>query len=184
MSNPVKTLNDPEIGEIFFHKNDRAKRYIIRVKHKQVNVTVPRYGTFRFAENFFHENRNHVLTQINRQHPPPESSNYDETELRRQALSYLPKQLKYLAKTHHFQYQSVKIRKSKTRWGSCSSKKTINLSFYLMLLPIHLIDYVLLHELCHTVEMNHSLAFWNLLNQHTQGKVKALRKELRDHHLR
>ncbi|MDR0546646.1 MAG: M48 family metallopeptidase [Dysgonamonadaceae bacterium] len=184
MPNSVKILNDPEIGEILFRKNDRAKRYIIRVKQKQVSVTIPRYGTFRFAENFFRENRNQVLTQINQQQPSPEPPNYDEMELRRQALSYLPKQLKYLADTHHFHYQSVKIRKSKTRWGSCSSKKIINLSFYLMLLPVHLIDYVLLHELCHTVEMNHSVAFWTLLDRHTGGKAKALRKELRNHHLR
>lgn len=76
-------------------------------------------------------------------------------------------------------YASVKINSSQGRWGSCSTKKDINLSYYLVLLPSYLIDYVLLHELCHTREMNHSERFWSLLNQFTEGKALALRGELK-----
>ena len=109
--------------------------------------------------------------------------NKAENELRTRAKEYLPVEIQRLAQQHDFHYKQIKIRKSKTRWGSCSSKGTINLSFYLMLLPSHLIEYVLLHELCHTVEMNHSAAFWSLLDRYTQGRAKTLRKELRQYHI-
>jgi predicted metal-dependent hydrolase len=73
----------------------------------------------------------------------------------------------------------VKINSSRGRWGSCSAKKTINLSLFLLLLPQHLIDYVLLHELCHIREMNHSVRFWKLLDSFTDEKALQLREELK-----
>ncbi len=98
--------------------------------------------------------------------------------LRRNAKIVLPPRLYMLSMKHGLPYEQLKINSSKGRWGSCSAKKHINLSCYLMLLPSHLIDYVLLHELAHTKEMNHSEDFWALLDKLTNGKAKALRKEL------
>lgn len=98
--------------------------------------------------------------------------------LRRNAKIVLPPRLYMLSMRHGLPYEQLKINSSKGRWGSCSAKKHINLSCYLMLLPSHLIDYVLLHELAHTKEMNHSEKFWALLDKLTDGKAKALRKEL------
>jgi len=89
-----------------------------------------------------------------------------------------PRRVKVLAKKYKFEYNRVKINKSCGRWGSCSSKKDINLSYYLMLLPEYLIDFVILHELCHTKEMNHGNNFWLLLDEVTNGKAKELTKEL------
>lgn len=102
-----------------------------------------------------------------------------EESLRRNAKSILPPRLLRLSKLCGLPFASVKINSSKGRWGSCSAGKNINLSFFLVLLPSHLIDYVLLHELCHTREMNHGERFWKLLNQFTNGKSLALREELR-----
>ena len=101
-----------------------------------------------------------------------------EESMRRNAKSILPPRLERLSKQCGLSYTSVKINSSQGRWGSCSGRKDINLSYYLVLLPSHLIDYVLLHELCHTREMNHSERFWALLNQLTEGKALALREEL------
>lgn len=98
--------------------------------------------------------------------------------LRRNAKIVLPPRLYMLSMKHGLPYEQLKINSSKGRWGSCSVKKHINISCYLMLLPSHLIDYVLLHELAHTKEMNHSEKFWALLDKLTDGKAKALRKEL------
>jgi len=174
----IKIINDSELGEIVFQKNTRAKNYIFRIKDGRLFVTIPKYGIFAKANEFLLVNKHKFLKKIQMQ-PTHHITDVDDIALRKKALSVLPAQLARLASMHNFVYLSVKIRKSRTRWGSCSSKKTISLSLYLMILPEHLIEYVLLHELCHTVHMNHSAAFWNLLNKFTDNKARELRKELR-----
>lgn len=101
--------------------------------------------------------------------------------LKKEAKRILPDQVKVLANQYGFKYSGVKIQSSKTRWGSCSKKQNINLSFYLMLLPAHLADYVILHELCHTREMNHGERFWKLMDEVTGGKTKKLRAEMKQY---
>lgn len=104
-----------------------------------------------------------------------------EEALRRNAKIILPMRLYQLSGEHNLPYKSVKINSSRGRWGSCSARKAINLSYFLVLLPPHLIDYVLLHELCHTREMNHGDRFWALLNSMTDGKAFELREELKSY---
>ena len=101
--------------------------------------------------------------------------------MRKKAEEYLPPLVQYWSSLFDLPYNKVTISKARSRWGSCSSKRDISLSFYLMLLPAHLMDYVILHELAHTRELNHGPKFWELLNQLTDGKALALRKELRMH---
>lgn len=60
-------------------------------------------------------------------------------------------------------YDKISIRKTKTRWGSCSSKGNLSFNLYLILLPYHIVEYVVVHEVCHLVEMNHSHKFWLLV---------------------
>jgi predicted metal-dependent hydrolase len=103
--------------------------------------------------------------------------------LRKEAKRLLPDRTKQLADKFGFKFSDIKIQSSKTRWGSCSQAKSINLSLYLMLLPAHLIDYVILHELCHTKEMNHGDKFWSLMDKVTAGKSKEYRKELKNYHM-
>ena len=95
----------------------------------------------------------------------------------------MPDRVKQLAEKYKFRYSSVKIQPSKTRWGSCSRERSINLSQYLLLLPAHLVDYVILHELCHTIEMNHGPRFWKLMDEVTDGQSKTLRAGLKDYHM-
>ena len=96
------------------------------------------------------------------------------------AKKVLPQRLETLAREHGFSYNRCTLRDVHTRWGSCSSKGNINLSIYLMLLPDRLVNYVVLHELCHTIEMNHSGRFWALLDKAVApAKAKELRAELK-----
>lgn len=104
-----------------------------------------------------------------------------EEALKKNAKLILPARLRQLSLDYGFSYSTVKINSSKGRWGSCSAGKNINLSYYMILLPQHLIDYVILHELSHTKEMNHGERFWAILNQCTDGKALALRKELKSY---
>lgn len=104
-----------------------------------------------------------------------------ERALKHEAKRLLPLRIGELAVRHGFGFRNIRIQSSRGRWGSCSSGKTINLSCFLMLLPGHLIDYVLLHELCHTVEMNHGEHFWRLMDRVTDGKALELRRELKCH---
>ncbi len=85
--------------------------------------------------------------------------------LRKEACHVLPKRLDELAKRFNFKYNKVSVRNASTRWGSCSGENNISLNLHLMRLPEHLIDMVLLHELCHTIEKNHSKSFWDLLEK-------------------
>jgi predicted metal-dependent hydrolase len=103
--------------------------------------------------------------------------------LRKEAKRLLPDRTKQLAGKFGFQYADLKIQSSKSRWGSCSRARSINLSVFLMLLPTHLIDYVILHELCHTKEMNHGDKFWAWMDRVTDNKSKALRAELKKYNM-
>lgn len=83
--------------------------------------------------------------------------------LRQAGKKYLELRTRQLAAQYGFKVNVITIKNIKTRWGSCSTKNNINLNLRLMMAPEQVIDYVIIHELCHTVEMNHSQNFWKLV---------------------
>lgn len=80
-----------------------------------------------------------------------------------QASAYLPRRLQYLADMGGFHFSKIRFSNAKGRWGSCSSQGVISLNVALMNLPKEIIDYVLIHELAHTKQLNHSAEFWGLV---------------------
>jgi hypothetical protein len=98
--------------------------------------------------------------------------------LKQQAEKLLPQRLQALARQHGFEYDTVTVKQLKSRWGSCSDRRDIALNCFLMQLPWHLIDYVLLHELTHTRVMAHGPRFWDELGRYVPN-LKTIRKEIK-----
>lgn len=142
---------------------EQTSRFLLRQKGDEVQVVCP--SDTDFTQAMRQDWLRHVIVEV----------------MRRRAKEVLPQRLAALASAHQLKYNQVRVNASIGRWGSCSASGNINLSLYLVLLPIHLIDYVLLHELSHTREMNHGPRFWALLDQLTDGKARALREELKQY---
>jgi hypothetical protein len=100
--------------------------------------------------------------------------------LRNQAERLLPQRLRALAEMHDFTYKSVGVKQLTGRWGSCDTDKNIVLNLFLMQLPWHLIDYVLLHELTHTKALHHGPDFWQEFEKHLPH-ARALRREIKQY---
>lgn len=100
-----------------------------------------------------------------------------------EALEILPAKTEKLAKKYGFKYKSLNVKNTISRWGSCSYDNRISLSLHLMRLPEHLIDHVILHELCHTIEKNHGKNFWALLEK-VSPNARKLAKELKKYDAR
>lgn len=98
--------------------------------------------------------------------------------LKSESTLLLPGRLAELARAHGYTYKDVQIKKLTSRWGSCSSQKSISLSYYLIQLPWPLIDYVLLHELTHTKHLHHGKEFWAALEQ-IMPEAKTVKKILK-----
>ncbi len=104
--------------------------------------------------------------------------------MRLESKEYFPLRVAELARMNGFKFSSVKIRNSKSRWGSCSYLNDISLSLHLICLPDALSDYVILHELTHTIHKNHGSEFWKLLEKvdiYAKSRSKELKRFRQKH---
>ena len=110
---------------------------------------------------------------------PPAAEKARVEELRRAAKADLPDRIGRLSRITGLKYNKLTIRASRTKWGSCTGTNNISLSLFLMTLPEHLRDFVIVHELCHTVHHDHSPKFHALVDRLVGGNEKALNREIK-----
>ena len=148
----------------------RRKTIAIQVNSDlSVTVRAPYGVTEKYIEEVLNKNEAWISKQMNEikvKKKSVESGNVENLTLDKikaladQALETIPTRVEYFARIIGVTYGNITIRNQKTRWGSCSSKGNLNFNCLLMLAPPEVLDYVVVHELCHRKQMNHSKAFW------------------------
>ncbi len=98
------------------------------------------------------------------------------------AFDFISKRVSHFNKVYNLKFNKINIKNQKTRWGSCSKKGNLNFNYKILLLPKKTSDYIIVHEMCHLKEFNHSQKFWNLVAKAIPS-YSEIKKELRHKHL-
>jgi predicted metal-dependent hydrolase len=174
-----KTTSQKISGEVTLFKPDsvfQSRKTIVRfIQHEKNSISAKlKHGNLDFYYN-------------------PTSIDFNNSEIQEfikkailkalkiEAEPFLVDKTKKLAAAHNIKINSISIGTAGTRWGSCNSRDELNLSCRLMFLPDNLIDYIILHELCHVAHKNHSKRFHDLLDKLVDGKSKSLNTQLKKH---
>jgi predicted metal-dependent hydrolase len=148
-------------------------------------VSAPRRLTLGDIENYILQKSDWVLSKLKIFKKKSESSIFRETnvnnysQLKKTALNLAQKKATEFNQYYNLTYRRISIRNQKTRWGSCSRTGNLNYNYKIALLPERLVDYIIVHELCHLQEFNHSRRFWDLVAQ-TVPDFKQRRKEIKN----
>ena len=146
-------------------------------------VTAPQSASENVIERFIIKKSRWVTDKINyfKQFPTKtlaKSNRADFLKHKESALKLAKRRTEYFNGIYKFKFNKINIRNQKTRWGSCSTKGNINFNYKIALLPEKLSDYIIVHELCHLGEFNHSRKFWNLVAK-TVPDYLEIKRELR-----
>lgn len=224
---PKTIINIPDIGDVEFSKNTRAKSIRIHISGSRVKVTYPRYVSRLVAKTYViskkswineHKTTSHefhngdligkqhrlelkntssqkvtskvstdtlhinIPDQLDPQSPEVQKKIKAKIEkiLKTECENLITDRLKDIAYENNLNFKSINYKKLSRRWGSCDNKHNIILNIYLVQLPWDLIDYVIVHELAHTIELNHSLSFWAIVES-ILPEYKKNKKDIKNH---
>lgn len=179
---------------IRWRRNPKARRYILRVKSACLFATIPRGGSQREAWEFIERSQPWIERQLAKPAPAPRThvwfrgeripvDQFDPEFVQSIAAVELTRRTRELALQTGSEISRVTIRSQRTRWGSCSARRTISLNWRLIQTPAFVVDYIILHELMHLRQMNHSAKFWREVESVCPGWREAeawLKKNGRD----
>lgn len=175
----------------FLNIHDKQLGYTLKFSAKASKISLAVYSTGEFVvtapkkvnedlvELFLLNNSNWIQKKLNLV-SSREKVNHDSfKDSKIKALNFVISRLEYFSSIYNFKYNRVTVRDQKTRWGSCSKNKNLSFNYKLLFIPRDLADYVIVHELCHLHEMNHSYKFWALVAKVVPdylSKRKALKR--------
>ena len=162
--------------DIVLIRSDRRSFAIEIGRDKKIKVRVPRRASKAQIEGLLKEKQDWILRTLDKidKRNAIEKSEENQIEklepeevkkLKKEARNHLASLTEYWAEKIGVSYGRISIRGQKTRWGSCSSKGNLNYNYLLMLCPDDVIEYVVIHELCHRIYMNHSKRFWEKIEE-------------------
>ena len=164
---------------ISLRKQAKTSHISIRIRGQAVTVSIPKLLPYRAAEQFVSAQKDWIIEQLARveanQWLPTEADYKTDKKIARKLVS---EKLEYWNKFYAFEWGRVAIRDQSTRWGSCSSQGNLNFNWKIVHLPNELQDYLIVHELCHLENPNHSKKFWAAVAE-TLPDHKQLRKKLK-----
>ena len=177
--------------------NDKNIQYELRESHRarclritihpggELSATLPHGMNMDKLENFIRQKADWILRKIKlaqRRKPSiylPKSSRREYLKHKEQARTLAKSKIDEFNRFYSFRYRRVSIRNPKSRWGSCSKNGNLNFNYRIIHLPEKYLDYIIVHELCHLKEFNHSKKFWSLVEK-TIPDYKNIRKKFRN----
>ena len=175
---------------ITFDEIDCTLKKVRRSKHlritihqdKRVVVTAPIYTSYKTMERFLDSQKDWIKNKLSKlkdnKSTLPSGGVTHYKKHKEQARALVNNRLEYFNQFYGFEYNRISIRNQKTRWGSCSRKKNLNFNYKIIFLTQEQADYIIVHELCHLKEMNHSKSFWLLVLKEILD-YKEIRKMLK-----
>ncbi|PIR03297.1 MAG: hypothetical protein COV60_01105 [Candidatus Magasanikbacteria bacterium CG11_big_fil_rev_8_21_14_0_20_43_7] len=154
-------------------RHPRAKNVRILIKpDASVVVSAPKRVSKKFIDTFVTTQQTWVREQIeklkttsHRWEAPHGVLQDSYQSCKARALQFVHERLRHYSEHYGYEYQRVSIKKMSSRWGSCSSEGNLSFHYRLLFLPLELADYVIVHELCHLKELNHSQRFWRQVRE-------------------
>ena len=175
------------IPQYTIKKSQRARQVNISINMRgEVTVTLPRLVPKLFAHKIIVEKQDWIQKQLQKikakQTGDPRLFDYSKKQYERyreEARIFCNERTEYWAQKMNLQYNRIAIKNPKTRWGSCSTKRNLNFNYKIIFLTDLQADYLIVHELAHLIEMNHSKEFWSIVERYIP-QYKKQRKELRN----
>ena len=173
-------IKDDEFGDVIVRKNPLSTGVKFSVSTSgRLSMSVPQHTSDFLVKRFLNRNREVIREKLPLSDPATQRARDAKKKiLMKKAREYLPYRLEYWAKRYGYTYAKCRLTHANTRWGSCSSTRTISLNIGLMNVPEVLRDYVILHELAHLNHMDHSEAFWAEVGEH-DSRYKDHRRRLK-----